>query len=66
MGGIANWFHRRRSQLASGTRGDIKTLIVLAAILLIAVVELLDQGAILHPLVERSALGLAMFYFGSR
>ena len=66
VGGISNWFSRRRSQPASGTWGDIKALIVLAAMLLVAVVELLDQGAMLHPLVERIALGLTLFYFGSR
>ena len=66
VGGISNWFHRRRSQPASGTWGDIKALIVLAAILLVAIVELLDQGAMLDPLVERIALGLTLFYFGSR
>ncbi len=66
VGGIANWFHRRRSQPASGTWGDIKALVVLVSILLIAIVELLDQGAMLHPLVERIALGLTLFYFGSR
>ena len=66
VGGISNWFSRRRSQPASGTWGDIKALIVLAAMLLVAIVELLDQGAMLHPLVERIALGLTLFYFGSR
>ena len=66
VGGISNWFSRRRSQPASGTWGDIKALIVLAAILLVAVVELLDQGTMLDPLVERIALGLTLFYFGSR
>ena len=66
VGSIANWFNRRRSQPAAGTWGDIKALIVLTAILLVAVVELLDQGAMLHPLVERIALGLTLFYFGSR
>lgn len=66
VGGIANWFNRRRSQPASGTWGDIKALVVLGAMLLIAVVELLDQGPKLNPLVERIALGLTLFYFGSR
>ena len=66
VGSIANWFNRRRSQPAAGTWGDIKALIVLTAILLVAVVELLDQGAMLDPLVERIALGLTLFYFGSR
>ena len=66
VGGISNWFSRRRSQPASGTWGDLKALVVLAAILLIAIVELLDQGPMLHPLVERIALGLTLFYFGSR
>ena len=66
VGSITNWFHRRRSQPVAGTWGDIKALIVLASILLIAIVELLDQGPMLHPLVERIALGLTLFYFGSR
>ena len=66
VGGISNWFRLRRSQPASGTWGDIKALIVLASILLIAVVEILDQGPMLHPLVERIALALTLFYFGSR
>ncbi len=65
-GGISNWFNRRRSQPASGTWGDIKALVVLAGMLTIAVVELLDAGALLHPLVERVSLGLTLFYFGSR
>ena len=66
VGGITNWFSRRRSQPASGTWGDIKALIVLAAILLVAIVELLDAGAMLDSRVERIALGLTLFYFGSR
>ncbi len=66
VGGVSNWFNRRRSQPASGTWGDIKALVVLAAILVVAVVEILDQGPMLHPLVERIALGLTLFYFGSR
>lgn len=65
VGSITNWLHRRR-QPTSGTWGDIKALVVLASMLLIAVVEVLDQGAMLHPLVERIALGLTLFYFGSR
>ena len=66
VGGISNWLNRRRSQPASGTWGDIKALVVLAGMLTIAVVELLDAGALLHPLVERVSLGLTLFYFGSR
>ncbi len=66
VGGISNWLSRRRSQPASGTWGDIKALVVLAGMLTIAVVELLDAGAMLHPLVERVSLGLTLFYFGSR
>jgi len=66
VGGIAHWLRLRRNKPTSGTWGDIKALIVLAAIFLVAIVELLDQGAMLHPLVERVALGLTLFYFGSR
>ena len=66
VGGISNWFRLRRSQPPSGTWGDIKALVVLAAILIVAVVELLDAGAMLDSRVERIALGLTLFYFGSR
>lgn len=64
-GGIANWLSFRRGP-ASGTWGDIKALVVLIAITTVAVVEVLDAGPMLHPLVERIALGLTLFYFGSR
>jgi hypothetical protein len=66
IGGLANWISRQRRQPASGTWGDIKALVVLSGMLVIAVVELLDAGPMLHPAVERVSLGLTLFYFGSR
>ena len=66
VGGISNWFRLRRNQPLPGTWGDIKALVVLTAVVIIALVELLDAGAMLDSRVERIALGLTLFYFGSR
>ncbi len=64
--GISNLINRRRAKPPTGTWGDIRALTVLVAILLVAVPEILDAGQFLHPIVERIALGLTLFYFGSR
>lgn len=64
--GISHWFARRRSQPITGFWGDVKALIVLAALLIAAVPELFQLGVQLPPLVHRVALGLTLFYFGSR
>ncbi len=64
--GVASWFHRRRSQPITGMWGDIKALIVLGAILVAAVPAVFDIGLQAPPLVDRIALGLTLFYFGSR
>lgn len=66
VGTISGWFKKRRAQPITGVWGDIKALIVLGAILVAAVPELFDVGMQLPPLVDRIALGLTLFYFGSR
>ncbi len=66
VGTISGWFKKRRAQPITGVWGDIKALIVLGAILVAAVPELFDFGMQLPPLVDRIALGLTLFYFGSR
>ena len=63
---ITGWFAKRRSQPITGVWGDIKALIVLGAIVIAAVPALFDVGMQLPPLVDRIALGLTLFYFGSR
>lgn len=64
--GISSWFTKRRAQPITGVWGDIKALIVLGAIVVAAVPALFDVGVQLPPLVDRIALGLTLFYFGSR
>lgn len=64
--GISSWFSKRRSQPITGFWGDVKALIVLGAILVAAVPAVFDLGIQLPSLVDRIALGLTLFYFGSR
>ena len=66
VGTISGWFKKRRAQPITGTWGDIKAVIVIGAILVAAVPEFVDFGMPFPPLVDRIALGLALFYFGSR
>lgn len=62
---ITGWFARRRSRPPSGTWGDIKALVVLGALLAVAVPEFV-AGVDLPTVAHRIALGLTLFYFGSR
>jgi len=66
VGTISGWFNKRRAQPITGVWGDIKAVIVLGALLIAAVPEFLDIGIKLPPPVDRIALGLTLFYFGSR
>jgi len=63
---ISDCFARRRSQPMTGVWGDIKALIVLGALVLATVPTVFDIGMSFPPLVDRIALGLTLFYFGSR
>ena len=63
---IGQWWSRKRSGRSSGTMGDIKALIVLGAMLAIAIPEFLGSPDLLSPTIHRVALGLMLFYFGSR
>ena len=63
---ISGWFAKRRSLPITGVWGDIKALIVLGAIVIAAIPVLFDVGIPISPLVDRIALGLTLFYFGSR
>ncbi len=66
VGGITSWLNRRRARSPSGTWGDLRALIVLGAMLTVAVPEFVVEEQLLPPLIHRIALGLTLFYFGSR
>jgi len=63
---IHAWFTRGRSSKGGGTWGDLKALIVLLAMLAVAIPEFLGSPDILNPAFHRVALGMMLFYFGSR
>ena len=64
--GVSSWLTRRRALPSSGTWGDIRAVIVLGAMLTVAVPEFMFAEPLFSPLVHRVALGLTLFYFGSR
>jgi hypothetical protein len=64
--GISRWWHRGNIPRTVGTMGDIKALIVLGAMLVVAIPEFLGSPQILNPMVHRVALAMMLFYFGSR
>lgn len=66
VGSVSGWFKKRHTQPITGVWGDIKAVIVIGAILVAAVPEFVDFGMPFPPLVDRIALGLTLFYFGSR
>jgi hypothetical protein len=63
---IDNWWHRRHVRISAGTFADLKALVVLAAVLIIAVPEFLGHNDVFPAEFHRVALGLMLFYFGSR
>lgn len=63
---ISVWWHHGRSHRRSGTWGDLKALVVLAAMLAIALPVYLNSPEVLSPTFQRATLGLMLFYFGSR
>ena len=64
--GISGWIGRWRSRRPSRLWGDAKAVVVLSAIALVAVPEFLNSANLLPPEVHKVALGLVLFYFGSR
>ena len=60
------WWNRRRTRPASGTWGDLKAVAVLVMLLVVAVPEFLDHPMNLPFAFHRVALGMMLFYFGSR
>jgi len=64
--GLAAWVGRRSENPPSRLWGDLKALVVLGAVILVGIPELLDAEASLPPEAHKVALGLLLFYFGSR
>ena len=63
---VGGWFNRRRVSPPSGTWGDIKALTVLIVLVLASIPEFLNQPLGLPPIFHEVALGLMLFYYGSR
>jgi hypothetical protein len=63
---VGGWFNRRRVAPPSGTWGDFKALTVLIVLILAAIPQLLDQPLGLPDIFDQIALGLMLFYYGSR
>lgn len=63
---IGGWFNRSRGTQPTGTWGDIKAMTVLIVLILAAIPEFIDQPLSLPPVFHQVALGLMLFYYGSR
>ncbi len=63
---IGGWFNRYRANPPSGTWGDIKAMTVLIVLALAAIPEFLDLPFGLPPIFHQIALGMMLFYYGSR
>lgn len=63
---VGTFLRRGNPNRSAGTIGDLKALIVLIAMLVVAIPEFLGSHNALHPMVHRIALALMLFYFGSR
>ena len=67
VGGIGSWFRGGRIQRSSGTwGGDEGALVVLIVLALAAIPEFLDTPHNLPPVFHQIALGMMLFYYGSR
>lgn len=63
---ISGWFNRRRGTPPTGTWGDIKAMTVLIVLILASIPEFVDLPMPLPPVFKQIALGLMLFYYGSR
>ncbi len=63
---ISRWMQSRRATQPAGTWGDLKALVVLGAMLAVAFPEYLGSTNVISPMFQRVALGMMLFYFGSR
>ena len=63
---VTGWLSRNRKTPPKRFWADARAVIVLAALATIAIPQFLDQRQVFHDNVHRAALGLVLFYFGSR
>jgi hypothetical protein len=64
--GIGAWFGSRTGRRPSSAWGDFKAIVVLLAVGIAGVPELLEMPDFLPDMAHRVALGMMLFYFGSR
>lgn len=64
--GFTRWWNRGRTTPPSRFWGDAKALIVLGTVGVVALCEFTGMRDALHPTVHKVAMGLLLFYFGSR
>lgn len=63
---VGGWVNRRRVTPPSGTWGDIKAMTVLIVLFLAAIPEFFDHSLGLPKEFHQIALGMMLFYYGSR
>lgn len=63
---VQTWWNKGRPSRGGGTWGDLKALVVLIVMLAVAIPEFLGSPDVLNPYFHRVALGMMLFYFGSR
>ena len=63
---VGGWFNRRRVNPPSGTWGDIKAMTVLVVLVLASIPEFMNLSLGLPPVFHQIALGMMLFYYGSR
>ena len=63
---VDRWWHHGQIRKSSGTLGDIKAVLTLLAMLVVAVPEFMNTPQILPIQFHRVALVMMLFYFGSR
>jgi hypothetical protein len=66
MRGVTSFLRRNRKHPPSRAWGDLRAIVVLLTVLTAVVPELLGTADALPQEVHRVALGLMLFYFGSR
>lgn len=63
---VLTWCHRRLGRTPSRFWGDAKAVVVLVGVAIAAVPELVGMAHVLPEVTVKIALGLLLFYFGSR
>lgn len=64
--GITRWWNRNRKTPPSRFWGDAKALVVLVTVAAVAICELTGMRDVLDDRVQKVAMGMLLFYFGSR